>query len=161
MPLVHVPPHLVEAEHQWDATGTTVLLLATECGQDNAYYFPEEEVVLLCSELFDRPALARWVLHHEMGHAYMDQHGVPDSERGADELATLVADLNETYAAAMWFLSMNGPPIPGDSHQPMLDRAGAAICLAEGMYAPGAPRECRLYAESVAEHWARIVLMVE
>ena len=162
-PLIMVPPYLVQAEHQWDETGTTVTLLAAECGVDNAYYFPADDTVVMCSELFDRPALARWVLHHEMGHAFMDQHGIPNSERGADELAVLMASQAETYAAAGWFLDMyleDPTHNPNDPHQSDLDRAGALLCLADGVFEEGAARECRLYAESVAENWARMVLMV-
>jgi len=144
----------------WDQTGTTVRLLTAECGQENAYYFPDDEMVVMCEELLDRPALARFVLHHEMGHAFMFQHGIPNSERGADELAVLMATIDETYAAAKWFMDQNQTHRAGDPHQSDLDRAGALLCLADGIFEEGAARECRLYAESVAEHWARVVLML-
>lgn len=156
------PSFVDEVLERWDGTGISVDVVSVRCGEENAYYFPEDKVVVLCTELFARPLTARFVLGHELGHAWMDQHGVPGSERGADELALITSPIDEAYAAAVWFMEMGQTASGNDGvHQSHMDRAATFMCVADGLWDPEhATRTCRVYADSVYEHWQRVVLML-
>lgn len=155
------PAFVEEVVARWDGTGVEVTVVSAECGEENAFYFPEDKLVLLCTELFARPLAARFVLGHELGHAWMDQRGITGSERGADELALLTSPIEEAYAAAMWFMDMSLTSDGGDGvHQTHLDRAGTFMCIADGLWdLEHATRQCRNYADSVVENWTRIALV--
>jgi hypothetical protein len=134
------------------------------CDDDNAAYYPDRQLIVMCDDLYDRPDLARWILSHELGHAFMWQHDVPqergahDQERVADELAYMTTEPSEGYAAARWFLDLAKTTRhrPGDEHPHPLDRAGSLLCLLAGHEDTG-PRVCRQYAASVEAHWMRII----
>jgi Putative metallopeptidase len=129
-----------------------------DCGEENAYYFGALHLVVMCREMDAMPAVARFVLNHELGHAWSAAHGVPDSERAADELALIMSTKDEAFAAAAWFNRMadeqGDAHNPLDPHQPHRDRASTFWCLTYGLHAPTQTSSiCRMYAASVLEHW--------
>ncbi len=161
------PDVVDEVLDRWSGAGLDVEVVSVHCGYDNAAYYPAAQLVVMCDDLYNRPDLARWILSHELGHAFMWQHevpqqrGTPDQERVADELAFLTSEPDENYAAARWFLQLaKRHPIhnPSDEHPDPLDRAGAVLCLQAGT--EGQNRLCRLYLESVQAHWMRIIAWV-
>lgn len=152
------PPAYLEAEKaNWEPFGLTVDLVTAECGEENAIYFPADRTVLVCEELLDRPALAKFVLNHEMGHALMHQWGIRNGERAADQLAWLMSDADEVYAAASWFLALaKTEPDPTDGHPPALRRAGQLLCL-QSAYEGDGPLVCDELLSTVTESWNRIL----
>lgn len=132
-------------------------VVQASCGEENAMYFPSLDLVVMCRELDHLPAAARFVLNHELGHAWMDQHDIADSERGADELALLMSTKDEAVAAAAWFDGMVDSTNPFDEHQLHSERAASFRCLAYGLHLPEQTTGiCRMYAGSVREQWARL-----
>jgi hypothetical protein len=149
---------------RWEGAGLEVEVVSVHCGDDNAAYYPATKLIVMCDDLYDRPELASWILSHELAHAFMWQHDVPqrrgtkDQERVADELAFLTTEPAETYAAARWFMDLHKAHpkrSPNDPHPDPLDRAGSVLCLQQGK--EGGNRTCRLYLESVQAHWMRIL----
>jgi hypothetical protein len=158
------PDYILKAQADWEGLAT-VEVISTSCGQDNAAYYPSLNMVEMCTELYDRPELAVAIFNHEMGHAFMFQRGIPNSERGADELSMLMSTPDQLTAAAKWFLDMSreeGPSSGDDGeHQAHLDRAAALLCYLDGTDPDPVQRSCRMYAESVNENWARMLIMTQ
>jgi hypothetical protein len=149
------PDYLDEVASRWEPLGLEVNVATASCGQENAYYFGSLNLVVMCKEVLDRPALASWILNHELAHAAMDQLELAeddDPEFMADELAALMSTADETFAAAVWFMAM-GPTPSGDTHPSGLDRAGAVLCLLEGSDPKSTNRSCRAYYRSATQHW--------
>lgn len=148
---------------KWDDTGVDVNVTRATCRDENAYYFPSLQLVVICKELDDKPEVQRFVFNHEMGHAWMFQHGVPNSERGADEIAAMMSSYEDTLAAAHWFAGMaKGSSGDDGEHQAHADRAASLFCLAYGFHKPELTTPlCRMYADSVVEHWERTALMAD
>ncbi len=151
-------PLVAEVQARWDWLHLDVTVVSVSCGYDNAYYLPSDQIIVMCDDLYDRPELASWVLAHELGHAFMFQRGVPqrrgtlDQERVADEMAFLMSTVEESVAAAKWFLES----VDADGvHPPDLDRAASLLCLISGR--EGEERMCRLYYDSMLAHWVRIL----
>lgn len=133
-----------------------VTAVHAQCGYENAFYFPAEKLVLMCVELSHDPALERFVFRHELAHAFMWQHGIPSTERGADELAVLTSPASDIEAAARWFERVDGYVGNGGHPQPH-DRAAALRCLSSGMHAPTlATPVCRMYYASVYDNWQKL-----
>ena len=152
----NIAPELAKWEGAVDVTVTTAT-----CRDENAFYFPGLELVVVCKELDAKPAVQRFVFNHEMGHAWMFQHNVPNSERGADELGALMSSYEDTIAAAHWFAGMGGGGDDG-VHQAHTDRAASLFCLAYGLHKPDMTTPvCRMYADSVAEQWTRVIMMAD
>lgn len=149
----NIEPELKKWEGMVDVT-----VSSATCRDENAYYFPWLELVVVCKELDARPDVQRFVFNHEMGHAWMYQHGVPNTERGADEIAVLMSDFEDTLAAAAWFHEMaKGESGDDGSHQSHKERGDALICLAYGLHKPEQTTSiCRMYAGSVVDQWQRI-----
>lgn len=149
-----LPTYVPEVLDRWADT-VKVTVTTTHCGFDNAWYTLGKGTITLCDDLFNRPALTRFVLNHELGHAFMDQHDIPfiDPEAAADELAFFMSTDDEVYAGAAWFLSMGGTT-PGAEHPSDLDRAGSLLCLQSAQEDVGS-RECRIYLRSALSHWLR------
>lgn len=158
-----VPSYVAGVVDGWqESFGIHVTVVAERCGYDNAWYSLATQEITLCAELFSRPALTRWILNHELGHALNDQMHIPwvNPEDGADELAMLMATEDESYAAAAWFLASGGTE-SDDEHSSDLDRAGAILCYLDGTSPAPVSRECRIYARSVLANWLRLVLPPE
>lgn len=165
---VALPLFLQHAKAEWEETfpEVQVTVRAEHCGHVNAWYTFRTRTVTMCDELFDQPLLATWVFNHEMGHALNDQLDLPwvNAEDAADELAMLMSSVDESVAAAKWFMSMAKPSKPdagndGD-HSAYLDRAAAILCYVDGVEATPAARQCGMYAKSVTAGWIRILGLV-
>ena len=145
-----------EYEHFW---GVSVTLRTKRCEEENAWYTFDDKSVTLCDELLDRPALARWVFRHEMGHAINDQFHIAwvDPEAAADELAMITASPEESLAAMLWF-SGSALVEGGDPHPAALDRATAIACYIDGSDPRPADRKCAVYARSVFFAWERLLI---
>lgn len=160
-----LPVYVDAVVEEWAETfHVEVRVKAITCGYDNAWYDPEARQIELCSDLFDRPELTRWVLHHELAHAVADHRGIPyeiDGETGADELAMVMATEDENLAAAQWFLyaSIGKDHSPTDPHATDLDRAAAILCFLEGSDPEPSDRVCAIYARSVVANWVRLVVV--
>lgn len=145
----------------------TAEVVEADCGQVNAFYFPEDRRVVLCTEMVDQlPAPAvRGVLEHEMAHAAMDQLGLPetDPEADADELGTLVAldhhRLDEVADTAAWLMTLPAAP-EGDPHPQPMDRAGMLLCLMDGSEAEPANPGCALYFRRATSGWNRALEVI-
>jgi hypothetical protein len=136
-------------------------VVSRKCGMDNAFYTPWTKTVTMCTELYNRPALARFIFNHEMGHALMHQNAIPNSERGADEVAVLTSTPEEVIAAMFWFMDMAQDDDGDDGvHQSHRDRAASLVCLLDGLYDEPVSRVCKAYAGSVSENWSRMLIMV-
>jgi hypothetical protein len=149
-----VPEWVDEVVSRWgDLIKVTVRVQF--CGVDNAWYTLATDTVTLCSDMFDRPELVRFVLNHELAHALVDQHGLPwiDYEFAADELAFMFSHDDEVYAAVAWFLEDPGPG--SEVHPPDIDRAAALLCLQAGY--DGTDRMCAAYYRSAVGAWLRAI----
>jgi hypothetical protein len=151
---IALPDYVPEVVDRW-ANTVKVTVQARHCGFDNAWYTFKTRTVTLCDDLFDRPEVTRFVLNHELGHAFTHQHGVPfiDNEVAADELAFFMSTDDEVYAGAAWFLAMGGTT-SDDDHPSNVDRAGSLLCLQSAQEGQGS-RECRIYLRSALSHWLR------
>lgn len=158
------PPLVAEVLARWEWFGLDVKVTSEHCDQDNAWYNFKTHVITMCDDLYDRPDLARWILAHELGHAFMWQRDVPqrrgtlDQERVADEMAFLMSTTDEGYAAASWFLGAAREELgddPDDEHPTSLDRAASLLCLLDGR--EGHSRTCQAFYSSVLAHWVRIL----
>lgn len=157
--LITQPPIVAETAARWDGHGVQVAAVAVNCGYENAFYFDSLGLVAVCNEMLEHgPDVARFVINHEMGHAWMAQNGIGDSERGADELALLMSTKKEALAAAAYFHGL-GSGDDGDDgqHQSHQARGDEFVCLAYGLYDPMQTAVvCRMYAASVRENWMRM-----
>lgn len=154
------PAYIKQAQGEWVGLAE-VTVVSTQCGEENAFYWPSSNTVEMCTELYKNPKLAVAIFHHEMGHAFMYQHDIPNSERGADELSMLMAPPEALVEAAKWFMKMSveeGPSSGDDGHhQSHLDRAAALLCFVDGTADHPVSSECKVYARSVDEAWGRIL----
>lgn len=137
-------------------------LHVADCGDENAFYYPTLDTVVICSELLDRPALATFILKHETGHALMDQWDVPqvDPEGGADDVAHLLATPEELTAGALWFMAIHkeNPELDREEHHHPrpLDRAWSALC-----WLPDSEtRACRVHRREVLAAWRRLAILL-
>lgn len=157
------PDFIEEARANWEGL-TDPEVISVECGEDNAFYSPSRHLVIMCSELYDRPDLAVFIFHHEMAHAMTLTHGFPrvshqDRERIADELAFFMSTVDQVMAGARFFLDIaTEAQSEFDPHPAALDRAASLICLAEGR--EGRDRMCRAYYDSLLAHWQRLILLL-
>jgi hypothetical protein len=161
--LLFQPAFIKDVTSRWADTGVEVDAVAASCGYENAFYVPDMRLIVVCRELVEADeANARFVLNHELGHAWMFQHGVPNSERGADELAVLMSTKAEALANAHWLMRLakeEGADAGDDDgqHQTHADRAASVFCLTYGLYEPDKTTPvCRMYAESLREQWTRL-----
>lgn len=154
------PPQVLDAVERWEWVGLDVSISARSCGYQNAWYDIRQRSVTLCTELFEDPDMAAFVLSHELAHAFMYQREVPqnsdghDGERAADELAFFMSTQDEVYAAARWFLSMGDRDDTGMEHPSPRKRAGALLCLDMGR--SGEDHLCERMYDSALAHWVRI-----
>lgn len=157
-----LPKYVHDVTARWDQLDIQVKVRAVKCGYDNAWY--DSGTVTLCTELFDRPTLTRFILNHELAHAYFDQHGVPmvlgkGEEFAADELAVMLSFDDEVVAGAQWFLNNPGGGSKDQVHPSSLDRAAMLLCLLDGFEANPVSRQCKVYARSAFENWQRVVAL--
>lgn len=157
-----VPNWVPEILERWEPLGVEVSIQVEECGSINGWYGPLTDTIGICTESLAQPELARWIFNHELAHAFMDQHGIPDLhfEFAADELATLMAPEQDSLAAAMWFMSMaDQGQRRGDPHPAYLDRAAAVLCLLDGSLADPSSRMCHAYYTSAVDNWLRLIVL--
>lgn len=115
-------------------------IVVEECGEVNSYYFPALHRITLCKELLALDhALVRFVLAHEIGHAFIMQLDIPftgSHEAAADEFAMITeiaagraADLDK---AAEHYLraAEEGQVPPWDEHPTDLQRYWRLHCAA-------------------------------
>jgi hypothetical protein len=111
------------------------------CGEVNAFYQRGSKRITLCYELKDEasPAVVRFVLGHEIGHAVIAQRGIPFTgleEAAADEFAAVVmgwyGKTDDMMEMGKWWYAHGGEEDPADEH-PSGKRRGLTIaCLALG-----------------------------
>lgn len=124
--------------YEFDGVNTTVVW--EECGETNAFYQHSRHKVTLCTELEPLgPAVIRFVLAHELAHGVIDQLDIPFTgleETAADELAALVTiwmgHADDLHAAAGFWLTLNRPEDPMDSHPSDQRRFFTLACLLVG-----------------------------
>jgi hypothetical protein len=157
-----VPQHLKNLTAEVEETfSIDVDLRVQKCGMENAWYDIQDDTVTICTELLDRPLLARAILRHELGHALNDQWDIPwkDYEVFADEFMLLTSTPEELTEIAKWHMHLfevDGPTSPGDPHPDHMDRAWAALCFADE-----GDRACEVYKRSVWGGWVRLLEAVE
>jgi hypothetical protein len=126
------------------------------CGQENSFYFPEEQAILLCTEFEADPGMALFVAAHEMGHALTEQITSTASEQDADELAALAmvkfGYRTELMEAALWFRSRaNQEHEGGDTHPGFGFRAWELSCIEAG--SEGQSPECTALYRGLRVRW--------
>lgn len=148
--------------------GVEVDVIWVECGHVNAFYFSSiglafgrvvfPRTVALCKELTQiNPAIARWIMAHEMAHAIIHQLQIPvtgSEEAAADELAAvylgLVGRTDDLLIVAEHWFNSNRAENPFGSHPSDMRRGIMALCMATGQM--GQPwKHCRGY------EWQRAV----
>lgn len=141
----------------------TAHVVVASCGEQNAYYSRLFDTITLCTELAPiGDDGIRFVVAHEMAHAAVAERGLPgiESEAGADELATLVLELNEdrgaVTAGAEFMMSLTVNPGPDDPHPPNMPRARSILCLDDGADEAGVDPNCRVYFRSAVAGWTRL-----
>lgn len=161
-----VPAYLKEVLERWDVAKLDVTITLAQCGEINATYTPTEDLhesvpphtIEMCVEDLADPDGAKFILNHELAHAYFDQHGLYlgwEEEFAADELASLMSTKDELTAAARFFLTQ--PFTTGDAHPADLDRAAAILCYLDGIEEQPASRVCAIYARSIQDGWTRTI----
>lgn len=147
---------------EWAWLDVDANLAIIPCGQENAGYWAPLHEIFICQELIDHqgPDVVRFVVSHELAHAFMDQHRVPsvNEEAAADELATLVLldnSQDEVYSGASWLLDQADDPT--GEHPPGLDRARSILCLADGHSKKPSVPFCKGYYNSAKDSWTRVI----
>jgi hypothetical protein len=129
------------------------------CGEINAYYFPSQRKVVLCTELQAfSPGVVRYILAHELSHAVIMQRDVAyttSHEGAADELAALVLiwmgrDTDVLEGARFW-ATLGRPENPFDDHFGDVRRAWNMTCLVAGS------RDDGIYSRGCTETYRRAV----
>lgn len=163
MPQVHNPKYVDEVVDRWEDAHIDVKVESRHCGMENAWYTYKTRTVTLCDELFNRPSLVRFILNHELSHAFNHQHGLewgPDEEFKADELAWFFSNTDEVLAGVQWFLDdAAAKATSADPHPPSLDRAAMLLCLDAGWREED--RMCGIYYRSAASTWTLIVTAIQ
>lgn len=141
----------------------TVDMVWIPCGQENAFYIPDENLIVMCLELQENPG-AEAIAAHEAGHSLVTQLGLqmdPDSfaaERAADELAALAlikaGKLDELAGVAKAYMvwAAWGPGDEDGLHPKLIDRAREALCLMDGSTEDGTPA-CQGLYHMVKARW--------
>jgi hypothetical protein len=135
------------------------------CGDENSFYYPGLDTVVLCAEMAEHPGAAIQFALHEMGHAVTTKYQDIGDENAADEMAILAmvrwGYLDEMLDAAMYMLD-NWPHehVPGDEHPGGAYRAWELICAesaAEARIDPRRPTtpECRSLLDGLEVKWDR------
>lgn len=141
----------------------SVDLVWLPCGQQNAFYYPGSNTIVMCLEMTESPG-AESVAAHEAGHAMVYQLGLPidddpyANERAADEIGTIalieVGELDEAMGGAkqhlLWAQEMADDGDDG-AHASFLSRAREIACLVDGAE-DGTP-ECIALYHMVRTRW--------
>lgn len=145
--------------------GMDVGLTFLDCGQSNAFYYPEDHMVVVCNELLEAEdfGVVKFVVAHEMSHAIIMQKDLPytgSHEDAADELAAVYMYVNdmpeEIFSAAEWFWQYS--EYEGglfDDHTWPKQRAGRLLCLFVG--AVGDTGVCGARFERALRTWDRLL----
>lgn len=155
------PSYIEEAMTRWEVAGLDVEVVSHPCGEVNASYTPADQRIEMCTELYANPELAVFVFNHEMGHAFMFQRGIPNSEAAADELGFLMSSDDEVLEGARFFLAMGGSESKDGDHPADLDRAASLLCLLDGRDPNSDNRVCRAYQASVFTNWTRMFILTD
>lgn len=137
-----------------------------ECDYPNAYYWPASRQIEICTSLFTlEPGALRFILAHEIAHAYIVQLDVPFTglhEAAADELAAFLlirAGHTKDLLDASWYwltLGKTQTVAPWAEHPGNEQRYHTLRCLYyEATNAP-APL-CRHDLARVTRHWTRLL----
>lgn len=142
------PPELeaqIEAVGKVMATpGVVDQVVLAQCGEVNAYYWPDTKTVTLCAEALALPAW-RAVVAHELAHAdilQLDVSYTGSGEAAADELSWVrlieAGRQGDVLALARFYLTLdsNYEPSPVDDHPESHRRAYTAMCLVFGAANP-------------------------
>lgn len=161
-----VPAWVPEVVSRWgDLVDVTVL--ARDCGHENAFYYPGDDTVVLCTELFKDRDLAAGILNHELAHAFFDQHDLDfggQEEFNADELGWMFSTSEESTAQAAWHLDKADAEDPRwlHGHPRDIERAWMYLCLDDGFMDPeNASNECFVYTRSVRAKWTAILNLAQ
>lgn len=154
---------VVEAEY--GSLAPTAEVFAVPCGQENAFYEPDTDTVIICTEMAaETDATVRFVVAHEFAHAVVAELKIAHvtEEASADELAAVILlgnkDRDAVIAAANWFMDL--PPTRTDGvHPPALERARMLVCLDDGLDGPlAADPNCVMYFRRATAGWLRAIL---
>jgi hypothetical protein len=126
------------------------------CGQVNAFYYPSDKRIVMCTETEKIPGAAVFFAAHEMGHAVAIQLLSTRDEAAADEIAALaMLELGmgkELLEAAIYFKKDgNQYHEDGDSHPSHGYRAWFLACMGASM--DGAPAACVNLANTTRMKW--------
>jgi hypothetical protein len=145
----------------------TAPVVVADCGELNAAYLGDDDVVVLCSELEALPvAQVRFGVAHELAHAAMaeDDIALYDPEAAADELAAIVlgdaGDRAAIDAGAEFFMELARRGHHEDEeHHADLARAFALLCLDDGYDGDQAANPaCPVYLDHARAAWVRLFL---
>lgn len=114
-----------------------VTVMWMPCGEENSMYYPDENRIVLCTEMAEHPGAAIMFAAHEMGHAVTNNLLSETDENDADEIGALAMIRhewwNEMLEGAIYY--QENPPlehIPGDPHPATGFRAWEFACLESG-----------------------------
>ena len=161
--------------------GGTADVVVRTCYQDNAWYDPQLNRVVLCADWFRRlegtylvgtlaDEFPAYILAHEYAHALIEAHAVPytgSEEAAADEFANAVLPSAghpwALYAAWKLWTTRARPEDPTDPHLGDLRRASNAACHLLGAAPDKAPKTDLDRAICTLEHlrarsaWTRLL----
>lgn len=154
-----------------------LVVLAADCGEANAFYLEDADVVILCRELdtyavtSGHPLAMRAVLAHEIGHALIHELGLPftgSEEFAADEYADVILPVlaaatdDRNYAeavldTALMFLHRDQPENPMDDHPGDERRAYTAACFYYGAVLPADHQGCASRYKAALTRWGLLL----
>lgn len=129
------------------------------CGEENSMYYPNENRVVLCTEMAEHPGAAVMFAAHEMGHAVTNNLIDVLDENDADEIAALAMVRhgwwNEMLEGSIYYLSDGSPltHVPGDDHPSEGFRAWEFACLESGGV-ERAPADCVSLYDGLRLKWS-------
>lgn len=121
----------------------TVEMSWLPCGQENAFYSPDDNHIFMCLEIEpdDGPSM---IAAHEAGHALVAQLGLEidgdpyANERAADEIGALAmidaGQLDQIVGNAKWFMRLAQEEGDGDDgqHPPFMARVRELLLMVDG-----------------------------
>lgn len=144
--------------------GINVGVALADCGEQNAFYLPDEGLIVVCRELApEAGGTVRFIVAHELGHAVVHQYGLPvigSEEAMADEFAFLAlidsGHAGDLISVAAWFANNPREDVPHDDHSSPRRRAAVALCFAIGVLSESS--ECERRVIRAKQAWSRVLL---
>lgn len=132
------------------------------CGQVNAWYFDSD--LYVCLELAgESEGFQRFVVAHEMGHAYVDQMHLPivgSEEDAADEFAALMlvvtGNSDDALDAAVYYDTHKEADVVSDEHSSNARRAYRLNCMVNGAGLDAVP-SCRANYIRAVHSWFELL----